>query len=696
MRVRERWVSQSLADDLQKLKGVGPATSRRLQALGIADRQGLLLHLPRKYLMRKGITPATRLRTGDTATVLGQIEEVRSRAVRNGRLQLVEALLQDSWGQVALIWFLGRRRGQPNLPAPVRRGEKLVATGKVRLSPSGPQIASPYLERLDSIKFGLDPEEIEFPPVPFYPLTQGLTQQKVRQFIQAVLKQDLPLEYLPNQLLSESKVPPLPDALKMIHTPKRMEDIEKGHRRLALEEFLLFFMHDHKERAIRKNVSMPKLVGLLDIDDFTDQLPFRLTKCQREAIDACRRQMQSSRPMRTLLLGDVGSGKTVVAAYALASVALSGMQAAFMAPTKLLAEQHAKTLTELLSPWDIRVLPLLSGMKTSDRSRTLELLHEGEPLIVVGTHALLSEDVHLQKLGIAVIDEQHRFGVRQREALLERGAAHALFMSATPIPRTLAQTLYAGMDVLTLKEKPPGRKPVDTRWILPKDRAKVYQFVKQQVKKGRRAFVVYPRVHGDQEGDDSLAATTQAKELVRNELTGVQVGLLHGQMDSDSQERIMKGFVAGTYQVLVATTVIEVGVDVPEASVMVIEGADTFGLAQLHQLRGRVGRGRDQAYCLLIAEPKTEEAKARMDALRRIDDGQKIAEMDLHLRGPGEFRGVRQAGLSDFLAADLIKDQDLLQKAGRFIEGILPEVQNDLLKRSWLEKARKGRQSPDG
>lgn len=658
----------SLAGDLLKIPGVGHATAAKLQRLGISTIADLLRHRPRRYLDRSAVSPAAHVKDGQWATVIGVVERAESRTSRRSGLRVLEAVLRDESGRIGLVWFYRGKRGWGPTRPPVSAGQRIVASGTVKWTPYGPTIQTPEWEPLPQSANASHP----LSPVPVYPLTQGITQSQLRRWIHWALDHGDVADPLPERIRRRHGLLSLKEAYESLHRPKVLADAEAGRRRLAFDE--LFAWQLEMARAAQERRLTPAFVcpaEVLPPPAFAAKLPFSLTGAQERALARCSAMLEEPWATAALLQGDVGSGKSVVAAYMAARAVLAGHQAALLAPTRLLAEQHQRNFQRLLAPWHIDVALLVSELPAARRRELAERLAAGEPMVVIGTHALLSPDIRLDGCAVGIIDEQHRFGVSERESFARKGKAHLLAMSATPIPRTLALTLYGDLEVIALDEKPPGRQPVDTRWIHPKDRARVYAFVKREVGRGRQAYVVFPRVYGDDEQDQ--AAVTQAEELARTWLSGLCVGLVHGQMPPEQQEKVMRAFVEGEIDVLVATTVIEVGIDVPNASVMVVEGAERFGLAQLHQLRGRVGRGEHPAYCLLLADPQSDAAKRRIDALRKTDDGFAIAEMDLMLRGPGEMTGLAQAGPLEFKAAVFPQDLDLLQaardEARRLVEG---------------------------
>lgn len=642
-----------MSSDLTSVPGIGPIYRERLRRLGIESIDDLLQLLPRRYIDRTPVRIGDLEKDGEWVCVRGRVESTRTRAARGRRLLIAEATLSDGTGRVTLLWFFGGRLARSRMAVPVRPGQDIWAWGRLKRSPFGPELHQPDWTRAGT--------ERRLPPLPVYPLTEGVTQAKLRGWIAWALEHRRVDEGFDASLLSRLGLLPLPRALRAIHAPEAMDEPEAGRRRLAFGELFRFQLQMHSLAQERnRRTARPCPEEALPPERFAATLPFSLTTSQQEAIAACSAAMALERPMRKLLQGDVGSGKTVIAAFVGARAVLAGYQSALLAPTKLLADQHVRTLRSLLEPLGIEVQPIDGRMRSDERERLLERLRRAEPLFVVGTHALLEESIAFGALGAVIIDEQHRFGVEQRRRLEEKGACHLLLMSATPIPRSLALALLGDLETINLREKPPGRLPVDTRWIHPRDREKVYAFLMREVARGRQAYVVFPRIGGD---DEEGGAADQAEFLARTWLKGARLGLLHGRMPEVEQERVMSRFARGEIDILIATTVVEVGVDVPQASVMVVEEADRFGLAQLHQLRGRVGRGGGGGFALLISEAPTDAAKRRLEALRSTDDGFEIAELDLSLRGPGELGGLRQAGPVDFRFADLFADRDLLEAA---------------------------------
>jgi len=674
----------------QFLKGVGPRRAPLLARLGIATARDLLYHVPRRYVDASVVTPIAELEPGMEATVLGRVVSQGVLPTRSG-LRVFQAIVRDRSGPIECAW-----PGQPYLERVIRPGDLLLLTGKVRFY-HGRQ-----LQPREYVILARQGEDVEARGMilPVYPATEGLSQRQLRRLIadnvEDLLRQVAEEEVLPEDVRRRYGLPSLPEALRALHQPQSRSDIEQGRRRLAFEElFFLQLLHAIARRQWQEaegGLAMPPRGTLLR--SFVEGLPFGLTRAQKRVAREILADMAAPRRMNRLLQGDVGAGKTVVAAMAMLRALENERQAAFMAPTELLAEQHARTLQRLLGALPVRVELLTGRTPPARRRRLLAELEAGTPMIVVGTHALIQEGVRFGGLGLAVIDEQHRFGVRQRQALREHSTRpDVLVMSATPIPRTLALTFYGDLDLSILDERPPGRRLVRTVLRPLAARPRVYAFVRDEVRRGRQAYLVYPLV----EESEALAveSATEAYERLRREaFADLAVGLLHGQMPGEAKDAVMREFVEGRLQVLVATTVIEVGIDVPNATVMVIEHAERFGLSQLHQLRGRVGRGGEQSYCIVLSD--AAEAAERLRIFAQTDDGFVLAREDLRLRGWGDLVGERQAGLPSLRFADLERDEALLEAARREAAALLaadPELERHPALRQALE-ARYGDRLP--
>lgn len=683
-----------LASDLRELRGVGPSLESSLNQLGIHSSQDLLFHLPFRYEDRTRIHPIGALYPGARVLVEGEVEH--STIVRGRRATLV-VVISDGTGRLTLRFFHFRAAQKRQFS----RGTQVRCYGEVRGGYQGLDMVHPSYKRI----LNEADEAVSDRLTPVYPTVEGLGQaswQKLTEQALALLNSgQLELEeLLPDDLRGNLKMSPLAEALTYIHRPPAGADVaalvERRHpaqQRLALEELLahnLSVQQLHRQQRKLRAAGMPSKSTLEQT--FLERLPFRLTGAQYRVIDEIHRDLSLDHPMQRLVQGDVGSGKTVVAALAALRTMGNGFQVAMMAPTELLAEQHLRSFTEWLEPLGISPIWLSGKVTGKARQAALDAIEQGAPL-VIGTHALMQEGVSFGKLGLAIVDEQHRFGVHQRLALMDKAGAeslhaHQLIMTATPIPRTLAMTAYAGLETSVIDELPPGRKPVTTAVISNERRNDVVSRVAAACREGKQAYWVCTLI----EESDAVQAQA-AEEVARNlqtSLAGIEVGLVHGRMKPRDKQQVMDHFKQGDIQLLVATTVIEVGVDVPNASLMIIENAERLGLAQLHQLRGRVGRGDEQASCVLLYSPPIGPlAKERLNIMRETTDGFRIAEKDLELRGPGEVLGTRQTGMLQFRVADLSRDQQLLESIPAVAERLLkrnPETSAKLIRR-WIGDA---------
>jgi ATP-dependent DNA helicase RecG len=654
---------------VQYVKGVGPARAEALARVGVRTAEDLLLHLPLRYEDRRRFARIGDLRPGMRVSVEGEVTAAGIRRAR--RMTLYEVRVADGSGQLKALWF-----NQPYLREVLPRGRRVVLYGAVERDAFGSRrlvMRSPQYETVESEGGG--PGVHTGRLVPVYEKLGPLTVKPLRRVL-AGLAAQVPLDLadpLPPDVRSHLGVVERGEAFRRVHLPGPDEDLDAlnrfrgaGHVRLILEELFLFQLGlARRRRGLRaERKGRPFEIGDRAREAVKRILPFPLTGAQRRVLREIADDMRSSHPMNRLVQGDVGSGKTVVALLAMVIALENDFQAAFMAPTEILAEQHYLTFRRLLARCPYPVELLTSATKGRARADALARVGSGEARIVVGTHALIQEGVAFARLGLAVVDEQHRFGVLQREDLRKKGYdVDVLVMTATPIPRTLALTAYGELDVSVVDEKPPGRTPVRTILKPASERREVVDLVRREVGEGRRAYVVYPLVEESEKLEDVVAATRAAEEW-RRLVPGAAVGLLHGRMRSAEKEEVMGAFARGDVQVLVATTVVEVGVDVAAATVMVIEHAERYGLAQLHQLRGRVGRGRDPSTCVLLAHGRLSEvARARIEVMVKTEDGFAIAETDLRLRGPGDFFGTRQSGMPTFRVAHLLRDADLVGRA---------------------------------
>ena len=667
-----------MVSELRDLSGVGPRLEASLNSLGIHTAQDLLFHLPFRYEDRTRILPIGALYPGARALIEGQVEHS---AIVRGRRSTLTVVLADGTGRITLRFFHFRAAQLKQLG----RGTRLRCYGEVRGGFRGLDMVHPSYKRILSEK----DEAVSDRLTPVYPSVEGLGQARwiklTGQALDLLRSGQLQLEeLLPNDLRGNLKLPSLVEALAFIHRPPVGADVaalvERRHpaqQRLALEELLAHNLSMQQLHRQQRALPAPAMTAEPELErEFVRRLPFKLTRAQDRVVGEIQSDLARGHPMQRLVQGDVGSGKTVVAAMAALRAVGNGYQAAIMAPTELLAEQHYRSFREWLAPLNIEPVWLSGKVTGKARQSALEAIADGASL-VIGTHALMQEGVAFGRLGLVVVDEQHRFGVHQRLALLDKAEvksmhAHQLIMTATPIPRTLAMTAYAGLETSVIDELPPGRKPVKTAAVSNERRAEVISRIAAACEDGKQAYWVCTLIE-ESDAVQAQAAEEVAKELQQS-LTGISVGLVHGRMKPDEKRKIMGRFKQGAVQLLVATTVIEVGVDVPNASLMIIENAERLGLAQLHQLRGRVGRGDQRASCVLLYSPPIGLlAKERLNILRQTTDGFRIAEKDLELRGPGEVLGTRQTGMLQFRVADLARDQKLLESIPAVAERLISE-----------------------
>ena len=649
-----------LATPLQFLRGVGPRRAALLEKKGLRTVEDALFFLPLRHEDRTRLTPLRALQPGQTATCSGTIVGLSPPPPGRTR-QPFTVMLRDASGHATASWF-----GWRYLARALERGQRLVLHGRVARYRGAIVLQQPDWEIVES---GEDERLHTGRLVPVYSLTEGLGQRALRALMWRIVDQfaGQVAEVLPDAARARRRLVGLAQALADGHFPGTEEALAAARRRLAFDDFLLLQLG---LAILRARTTRARGLSLDPRGDHVGRLrarlPYRLTAAQERVWEEIRRDMAAPHPMHRLLQGDVGSGKTVVAALAVLTAVEAGYQAAVMAPTEILAEQHVVTFRDLIEPLGVRVSLLTSALKPRERAAARAALAAGEVGCAVGTHALVQEGVAFRRLGLAVVDEQHRFGVEQRARLRGKGEhPDLLVMTATPIPRTLALTLYGDLDVSVIDELPPGRRPVVTAARTEARRRAIYRFIGEQVAAGRQAYVVCPLVE-ESEALDLKAATDMARRLAGEVFPHLTVGLLHGRLGVEDKDAIMRRFKAGEIHVLVSTTVIEVGIDVPNASVMLVEHAERFGLSQLHQLRGRVGRGPWKSYCILLTAGRlTEDARRRIEGMVATHDGFRIAEVDLALRGPGEFFGTRQSGLPEFRVADLLRDAALLEEARR-------------------------------
>ena len=661
----------TLATPAKFLKGVGPVRADALKRLAVFTAGDLLFHIPHRYEDASTIAPIASIETGMDATIIGRVISKGVIPTRKG-LRIFQAVVKDATGVIEVSW-----PGQPFLDRSISKGDVLLLTGTVRF------FHGRQLQPREYVNLGDDSEGTESGRVlAVYPATEGLSFKVIRGLIDAHLDGLLALveEYLPPAVLEGTHVPRLAEALRMVHRPRTLAEAAEGRSRLAFEELL--FVHLLRRRAHLLAREKREGIAFENRRDLTSRLkqslPFPLTVAQTRAVREIVMDMVSPHRMHRLLQGDVGSGKTIVAVFAALLAIENGYQAALMAPTELLAEQHARTITRLLEPLGITPVIVTGSLSARERRDADARLRSGDPVLVVGTHALVQERTTFSRLGFVAVDEQHRFGVEQRKALGAKGdRPDVLLLSATPIPRSLALTLYGDLDVSVLDERPPGRLPVTTALRPESGRERVLQFIDRELEKGRQAYVVYP-VIDESEKTDMKAATTMYASLAAGAFAARRVALLHGRIPADERDAIMRQFRDGGIDVLVATTVIEVGIDVPNATVMLVEHPERFGLSQLHQLRGRVGRGGEASYCILLGDVSPDVAE-RLSVFVGTEDGFEIARADLRLRGMGDLFGERQSGVATFRVADPLRDERLSEAAHAAASAVLasdPELEH--------------------
>jgi ATP-dependent DNA helicase RecG len=670
---------------VQYLKGIGPKRAELLAKVGVETVGQLLFFVPKRYLDRSQMLAIRDLQPGDEATVLARVVTSGTRLLRTHR-KVVSCMVRDDSGMMEALWF-----NRPDLAERFRPNQEILLSGRVTRY-HGMQFVNPMFELAE------DDAEFSFANtiIPVYPLTEGLSLWTIRRAVAAAMEKSLAQvrESLTPEMIEHYGFPGIREALQAIHFPKDMESAQRARERLVYDELLYFQLLlalRHREyAATRKGASLAETGRLTG--PFMEKLHFQLTRAQVRVLDEIRQDLASERCMNRLLQGDVGSGKTVVALYAMLVACENSAQAAMMAPTEILAEQHFHGWQERLAGIGVKSVLLTGSTKAAERREILAGLESGAVQMVFGTHALIEEEVKFDRLGLVVVDEQHRFGVRQRAALLNKGLnPDFLVMTATPIPRTLAMTLYGDLDSSILDEKPPGRRPVATKLMSGLERDSVYVATARHLDDGEQAFVVCPLIEESEKLD--LASAVKTFEQTKAALPKHRVGLVHGRMKAEERGELMERFRKKELDLLVATSVIEVGVDVPDATVMIIEHPERFGLAQLHQLRGRIGRGSKQSFCILLASRLGPgDARERLEFFVRTNDGFELAEKDMEMRGPGEMLGTRQHGLPDLRIADLGRDRKILRQARKDafrlvkLDPELKQPQNGCIRRTLLTR----------
>lgn len=681
-------IKDILKKSIQYVKGVGDARAKLFHRLNIFDVEDMITFYPRQYEDRSNLKMISQLEDGETCSFEGIIaSEVTESQPRRG-LSIYKVHIKDSTGTIIATWF-----NQHYLKTIFHMGEKYVFYGKITRRFKIFQVQSPVYEKLSDGEL-----KNSCRIIPVYQATAKLTQNIIRSVIRASL--DMVMgnlqETIPEGLRNKYQLSEINYCIQNIHFPKSDIDFKNARYRLVFEEFLYLQLGLlNMKNSIQNDKKGIEFKAIDEMEDFIASLPFKLTDAQMKVFKEIEANMESSKVMNRLVQGDVGSGKTIVAVLALFKAIRSGYQGTLMVPTEILAEQHFKSIGSLLDKYGIKVALLTGSQTKKEKKDILEGIENGDIHVVIGTHALIEDNVKFNKLGLVITDEQHRFGVRQRAALSQKGNdPDVLVMTATPIPRTLALILYGDLDISIIDQLPPGRKPIETYSVDNSMRDRLNSFVRKKVEEGHQVYIVCPLVE-ESDAIEAKSASEHAEKIAKEDFRDLRVGLIHGKMKPRDKETIMKDYVEGKIDILVSTTVIEVGVNVPNATVMVVENAERFGLAQLHQLRGRVGRGEHQSYCILYNQGKTNVSKERMKVMQKTNDGFIISEKDLELRGPGEFFGTRQHGLPEFKIANIYKDMDILKKAQEAAIEILQEdpllckQENIGLKEKILEKFRK-------
>ena len=677
---------------IEEIPNVGPVYAKRLKGMGIKTLADLLYRFPREYKDFSKISKIKDVKINEKACVEGKIISIEQNKTWVKKMIVTTALIQDDTGAIEAVWF-----NQPYLNKVLKIGDEIIVAGKLTIQNRSLQISSPIFEKI-SLKETTHLGRI----MAVYPETEGVSSKYLRWIIKPVIeriKDKIP-ETLPEKVIEKYGLLPLKEAVEQIHFPSSLDSAEKAEQRFSFEQiFFISLFNLKKKKEIKKEEAQIVPINEELLTRVKKTLPFELTRAQKKTLAEILKDMEKPSPMNRLLQGDVGSGKTAVAALASINAVKAKTQVVLMAPTEILTKQHFKTFFQMLKSFNLNI-GLLTGKEDKyyskklhsdtielSRNKILNKVEKGEIDILIGTQALIAgtrkkktgEKVKFKNLGLVIVDEQHRFGVKQRAALSAKNQnkiPHLLSMTATPIPRSLALTVWGDLDLSIIDEMPKNRKRIITEIVSEKQREKTYKFIKEEVKKGRQAFVICPRIESDEE--EVKTVKKEFEKLSKEIFPDLKVAMLHGQMANKEKDRAMKDFRSGKYDILVSTSVIEVGIDVPNATVMMIEGADLFGLAQLHQFRGRVGRGEHQSYCFLLTDSTSKKTKERLEAMIKYDSGFKLSEIDLKLRGPGDFFGVRQWGLPDF-AMDALKDIKKVKFARDAAEEIFPQLEKNPL-----------------
>lgn len=662
-------IKELLKADVQKVKGVGQARAKLLHKLGIYNIEDIITYYPRDYEDRSKLKKIGELVDGESCAFEGVIaSRVTENRLRKG-LVIYKVLIKDETGTITATCF-----NQHYISKVLRLGERFIFFGKIAGRFNTLEVQNPIYEKQED----REAKNI-LRIVPVYSSTANLSQNIIRGTIHNALEMvsGKLTEYLPQNVLREYRLSEINYSLQQIHFPRSDEDFKNARYRLVFEElFMLQLCLLSVKKAFENDKKGIEFSKVPEMEDFIKGLPFELTNAQRKVFAEIEKDMESCNVMNRLVQGDVGSGKTIVAALALFKAVRNGYQGALMVPTAILAEQHYQSISSLMASYGINTALLTGSQTKKQKNEILEGIKSGDIDILIGTHALIEDNIEFMKLGLVITDEQHRFGVRQRSLLSKKGEApDVIVMTATPIPRTLALILYGDLDISIIDELPPGRKPVKTYAVEESMRDRINEFIRKEVSGGRQVYIVCPLVEESEE-IDVKSAVQHAKDIAEKDFKDLKVGLLHGKMKSKEKDEVMKKFVQGEIDILVSTTVIEVGVNVPNASIMVIENAERFGLAQLHQLRGRVGRGEYQSYCILYNEGRSKVSKERMKIMQKTNDGFIISEKDLELRGPGEFFGTRQHGIPELKIANLYSDIEILKKAQEAALNLIKEDKN--------------------